>query len=137
MPTALQVVLAKKKALCKPIMQQFMAGQVMKEYLCVVDGLREEPTGASFTVDAPIQRHAVSFVREVGTSGEDSKSAQTIYTVLDKSREKEMMLLHAAPQTGRTHQIRVHAKEKSLPIVGDDLYNEKEYVTCLSLWVRV
>lgn len=107
-------------------MEQFMTGQIEKGYLCVVDGLREEGIGTSFTVDAPIQRHAVSFVREVGTSGDDSKPAQTIYTIMDKSETKEMMLLHAAPQTGRTHQIRVHAKECSLSIVGDDLYNEKE-----------
>lgn len=121
---------AKKKELCEPIMKQFMAGQVEKQYLCVVDGLRDEDIGDSFVVDAPIQRvesHAVSFVREIGSSGKDSKPAQTLYTVLDKSLEKHMMLLCAAPQTGRTHQIRVHAREFALPIIGDDLYNAKEH----------
>lgn len=124
-----QVVFAKKKELCKPIMEQFMGGCVKKEYLCLVDGFHEEPVGFSFTVDAPIQRHKISFVREVGTLGEDSKPAQTVFTILDKSLKEKMMLLLAAPLTGRTHQIRVHAKERSVPIVGDDLYNRKEYVS--------
>jgi len=128
--------MAKKKNLCKPIMEQFMSGSVEKEYLCVVDGLKDMEIGSSFIVDAPIQRNAVAFVREVGDSGDDSKPAQTKYTVFDKSEEKCMMLLHAAPQTGRTHQIRVHAKEVSLPIVGDDLYNPKEYATPAQRFVR-
>lgn len=126
--------MAKKKELCTPIMRQFMAGEVKKEYLCIVDGICGRNVGESFTVDAPIQRHdTVRFLREVGASKEDSKPAQTLYTVLDKSWNKEMSLLRAAPQTGRTHQIRLHAKECSLPIVGDDLYNPKEYVDILLL----
>lgn len=103
-----------------------MGGHVKKEYLCLVDGFNEEHIGSTFTVDAPIQRHKIPFKRQVGTSGKDSKPALTGFTILDKSEEKKMMLLHAAPLTGRTHQIRVHAKEHSVPIVGDDLYNPKE-----------
>lgn len=123
-----QVVFAKKKELCTPIMEQFMGGHVKKEYLCLVDAFHEEPIGFSFIVDAPIQRHKVSFIREVGTSGEDSKPARTIFTILDKSLKDKMMLMLVAPLTGRTHQIRVHARECSVPIVGDDLYNWREYV---------
>lgn len=118
--------MAKKRDLCKPIMEQFMEGRVEKEYLCVVDGVRKADVGSSFTVDAPIQRHEVRFVREVGDSKSDSKPAQTLYTILGKSKENNMMLLRAAPQTGRTHQIRVHAAKVELPIVGDDLYNKTE-----------
>lgn len=109
-----------------------MAGEVQKEYLCVVDGYTSEPRKTKFMVDAPIQRHGVSFAREIGSSRKDSKPAVTAYTILDKNSEKEMMLLHAAPETGRTHQIRLHAKKSCLPIVGDDLYNEKEYVRVLA-----
>ena len=119
--------MAKKKKLCKPIMHQFMNGLVKKEYLCVVDGLREEPIGSSFWIDAPIQRHSlVQFVREVGDSQPDAKPSSTKYTILDKSEAKKMMLLHVVPETGRTHQIRVHASSRSIPIVGDDLYNPRE-----------
>lgn len=121
-----QVVLGKTKEICEPIMKQFMAGRVKKQYLCIVDGVTDVQVGLSFTVDAPIEKSGVSFLRQVGDSREDSKPAQTVYTVLDKSSTVPMVLLHAAPLTGRTHQIRLHAKEALLPIVGDDLYNPKE-----------
>lgn len=126
---ALQVVLSKTKEVCQPMMEQFMRGLVKKEYLCVVDGCWSQQPGSSFVVDSPIQRAHIKYVREIGDSKEDSKPARTIYTILDKSESKQMMLLRAAPQTGRTHQIRVHAASKSLPIIGDDLYNPKEFVS--------
>lgn len=110
-------------------MHQFMNGLVKKEYLCVVDGLCDGQIGSSFWIDAPIQRHPlVQFVRQIGDSQPDAKPSSTKYTILDKSEEKNMMLLHVVPETGRTHQIRVHASSWSIPIVGDDLYNPREYV---------
>lgn len=123
-----QVVLAKKKHLCKPIMQQFRDGVVRKEYLCVVDGVRDSAVGCSFTINAPLQRHEIKFMREVGSNKTDSKEAITTYTILGKSSTASMMVLQASPHTGRTHQIRLHAQESGHPIVGDDLYNPTECV---------
>lgn len=122
------VVMAKKKEVCTDIMHQFRFGQVQKSYLCVVDGTHDFDVGMSFTVNAPIQRRDISFIREVGSSQPDSKPAFTEFSVLDKARESNVMLLKASPKTGRTHQIRVHAYHCGLPIIGDDLYNPKEYV---------
>lgn len=121
--------MSKQKKVCSAIMRQFTEGTVKKEYLCIVDGFLECAPGFSFSVDAPIQRHeTVRFMRKTGTCEKDGKPAQTRYTILDKCRRKNMMLLRACPQTGRTHQIRVHASERNVPIVGDDLYNGIEYV---------
>lgn len=120
------VVLAKKREVCKHIMHQFQFGHVQKSYLCVVDGSKSDQVNSTFTINEPIQRHGVSFVREVGDSQPDSKPASTEFMILDKSPTAHMMLLKASPKTGRTHQIRVHARHCGLPIVGDDLYNPKE-----------
>lgn len=51
------------------------------------------------------------------------KVAETHYKVLQ--RFKEYCLVEFELKTGRTHQIRVHAKHLNHPIVGDDLYNGK------------
>lgn len=51
------------------------------------------------------------------------KVAETHYKVLQ--RYKEYCLVEFELKTGRTHQIRVHAKHLNHPIVGDDLYNGK------------
>jgi len=36
-------------------------------------------------------------------------------------------LIEARPQTGRTHQIRVHALHAGHPLAGDDKYGDKEF----------
>lgn len=125
------VVFAKKKDVCAPIMAQFRNGQVQKDYICVVDGNRDDMhVDTTFVVDAPIQRNSeAAFVREVGNTKDGWKDAITSFQVVAKSpsvNESQMMVLQATPKTGRTHQIRVHARHAGFPIVGDDLYNPKE-----------
>jgi len=46
--------------------------------------------------------------------------AHTLFALLDSSAKGH--LIEAKPQTGRTHQIRVHLQQSSLPILGDILY---------------
>ncbi|EQC47961.1 RluA family pseudouridine synthase [Bacteriovorax sp. DB6_IX] len=50
----------------------------------------------------------------------DGKHARTIFNILH--RENGYVLGLAFPQTGRQHQIRVHAMVNGLPLVGDKLY---------------
>jgi 23S rRNA pseudouridine955/2504/2580 synthase len=50
------------------------------------------------------------------------KSAETLFTRLKQFQDAT--LVHAAPKTGRTHQIRVHAAWLGHPIIGDDRYGE-------------
>ena len=122
-------------------MKQFEQGRVQKHYLCVVDVMNPttetdlsslkhilDSRSGQFIVDAPIQRHSeVAFVREVGHDRDDSKHASTSFQIMGASPNGSMMVLQARPKTGRTHQIRVHARHAGLPIVGDDLYNPKEH----------
>lgn len=50
----------------------------------------------------------------------EGKHARTLFSVLHE--EKGYALGVAFPQTGRQHQIRVHAKAHGLPLVGDKIY---------------
>ena len=52
------------------------------------------------------------------------KPAQTFFRVLQ--RGERMSLLEARPTTGRTHQIRLHAVATKHPIVGDQLYGDRD-----------
>ena len=51
---------------------------------------------------------------------EGGKPARTRWTTL--RRYPSVADLDVAPETGRTHQIRVHLAAKGHPLVGDDLY---------------
>ena len=46
----------------------------------------------------------------------------TVQTVYDLGKNQKLSLVSCEIETGRTHQIRVHAKLIECPIVGDNLY---------------
>ncbi|MBL8025114.1 MAG: RluA family pseudouridine synthase [Fibrobacteres bacterium] len=92
----------------------FSERKVKKEYRAIVWGAIED----DFTVDQRIKRDPSNPLRmAVNSAGRDSL---TEFKVVRYS--SFATLLNAHPQTGRTHQIRVHTSYRSHPIVGDDLY---------------
>ena len=58
--------------------------------------------------------------RRVAGPGRGAREAQTHYEVA--ARTPNATLLRLRPQTGRTHQLRVHAAEAGTPLFGDSLY---------------
>lgn len=117
------VMVAAKKGAAQAFLQaQFSKRRVKKTYLAIVEG-RVSPYEA--IIDAPIARNPKkpqSFT--VLASG---KPARTRYKVLrefkrDKKTYSEVELM---PETGRTHQLRIHLAYIGHPIVGDNLYGSK------------
>lgn len=101
----------------------FQSQQVKKTYLALVWGVPKK-TG---TIDAPIGIKSGTIRREVG-SKKMSKEARTDYSVIrayENGKGEPFALLEVYPQTGRTHQIRVHLKHIGHPIVGDPIYGRR------------
>lgn len=91
------------------------AGRLVKTYRAVVFG---QPPATSGTIRHPIARQSpTSLLRCVR---EDGKASISHYEVLETS--KECALLSLRPETGRTHQLRVHCAYEGFPIVGDPQY---------------
>ena len=97
------------------LQKQFADRKARKEYIAIVSGHFAEKTAR---IDLPIGRNptAPSTFR-VDAGG---KSAQTVYEVLETNDTASMVLLR--PETGRTHQLRVHMQYLNVPIVGDRVY---------------
>lgn len=96
------------------------AGDMEKEYLAVCDGI---PTQLSGTIDAPIGRKDGSvLMREVRSDG---KHAVTNYETLSGFQGRSLIRLR--PETGRTHQIRVHMAWLGHPLIGDFLYGTENH----------
>jgi RluA family pseudouridine synthase len=98
--------------------RQLEVGRVEKVYWALVAGVPQEK---DWTVEAPIAPLGKSefAVRE------DGRTAETRFRLLGCGRDAlgaEVSLVEARPQTGRTHQIRLHLVHAGHPVLGDDRY---------------
>jgi 23S rRNA-/tRNA-specific pseudouridylate synthase len=91
-------------------------GRYERRYVAVASKPVEPPSG---TWDAPIGR--AEDPRRRAVRGRDATTAITRYALTGLSPSGAAMLA-VAPQTGRTHQIRVHASSAGAPLVGDAVY---------------
>ena len=85
-----------------------------------VEGVINHETG---TIDAPIGRDPNNR-QKMKVTDENSKDAITHLRVL--KRFKDATLIELQLETGRTHQIRVHFSHMGHPLIGDELYGEKD-----------
>ena len=113
------IVVAKNDTAQWKIATQFEYRKVEKQYLAVVHGT---PELHGDRINAPLGVHPR--IRErYSVRPETGKEAVTIYEVLEPFRGFSLIVLR--PQTGRTHQIRVHMSYIKHPIVADDMYGGK------------
>ena len=107
------MVIAKDDETYHALRARFRVHDVDRQYLALVRGTTEHDR---FVVEAPLERsRALIVVRPV-----TGRPSETAFEVLE--RFENAILLQAAPRTGRTHQIRVHAAAVGLPILGDKRY---------------
>lgn len=92
---------------------------VKKTYLAVLHGA---PKPASGTLETQIGRKPWDAKRMAVVEGGDGKRAVTRWKVLGKHNGLAMVEFDI--ETGRTHQIRVHAAHLGHPVVGDTLYGD-------------
>lgn len=115
------IVLAKTDQAEAALQAMFARHDGNKTYACIVVG-KPEPSStvrtAWLTKDAAHARVRVSD-RETA----DAKRIETAYEVLQSG---DISLLRVTLHTGRTHQIRVHMAHLGYPILGDDLYGDRE-----------
>ncbi len=114
------LMVARKAAALRTLHAMLREGSVEKNYLVLVVGRWE--LGRKL-VDAPLLTDArVSGERTVRV-GEGGKSARTRFRLVQQFGARAS-LLEAALETGRTHQIRVHAAYCGHPVAGDAKYGD-------------
>lgn len=112
------LVLAKTKTANQHLQRQFAAGSTERKYIARVWGCPEPKNGS---INLPIGRDPEQPKRIcVDTAGHFGKQALTQYQWLESQGDSSLLALF--PQTGRTHQLRIHLHYLGHGIVGDQRY---------------
>jgi tRNA pseudouridine32 synthase/23S rRNA pseudouridine746 synthase len=98
--------------------QAFERGEVSKRYVAILDGV---PEGEAGTIDLPLGKVSTAEEGWRMTRDPRGKAARTDWRLL--ATHEGRTLVEFQPATGRTHQIRVHAREGlGVPVTGDPVY---------------
>lgn len=99
--------------------------KLKKTYIALLKGhLRKKQE-----VSEPLFKHVLSSGERCVRTGRGGKPASTIFVPLQHFAETT--LVKVLPETGRTHQIRVHAQAMQHQIVGDAKYGDKVFNAAL------
>jgi tRNA pseudouridine32 synthase/23S rRNA pseudouridine746 synthase len=119
------MVVARNKAINAALCQQFSQRSVGKTYQALLCGHLADDSGI---IDAAIAKDPAQFPRMVICEIQ-GKPARSRYRVMERSyfqgKEGEVLpvtRVELTPETGRTHQLRIHCQQLGHPILGCDLY---------------
>ena len=113
------LILAKKRSVLKTLHEQLVQHQIEKRYIALV---KNSWSKKRHTVDAPIYQNSRYSVIDA-----KGKQAVSHFHPLKNFQKDDFSasLVEVVIETGRTHQIRVHAKYADHPIAQDDKYGDR------------
>ena len=114
------LIIAKKRSVLRDLNKQIADGKMEKIYKAVVLGKWSKKR---HTVDAPLFTNS----RETVVESKGKQAISHFYPLKNfQKNEVDLSLVEVLIETGRTHQIRVHAQYQKHPVLGDEKYGDKE-----------
>lgn len=112
------LMVAKNRKMLNGLQSLLRNRTISKTYTALLCGVIHQE---SITVNAPLEKRTLDSGEHRVRIHPEGKKSETTYARL--TQFKNMTLVSASPKTGRTHQIRVHAKHIGHPIAGDERYS--------------
>lgn len=115
------MVVARNKAINAALCQQFSQRSVEKGYSALLCGHLENDEGV---IDAPIAKDPALFplMSICAISGKPARSGYRVVERFYQGLDLPLTRVMLTPETGRTHQLRIHCQQLGHPILGCDLY---------------
>jgi 23S rRNA pseudouridine955/2504/2580 synthase len=115
------LMIARRRSALRELHAQLREGRVIKHYLALVRGVLQ----GTRRVDVPLRKNRLQGGERIVRVQADGKPAATVFRPL--SQHRETTLVEAILETGRTHQIRVHAAHIDHPLAGDEKYGDAQF----------
>lgn len=115
------MVVAKNDTAHHHLAEQFHDHTIDRVYWAFVRSLPRADRGE---VDGPIGRHPRDRKR-MSIRSDSGRAALSRWTIVTRYPESGISRVEIRPETGRTHQIRVHLSSVGMPIVGDPVYGRQ------------
>jgi len=122
MSTSGILIAAKSKEIHERLQRQFELRKVKKEYVAIIEGQIESQKGV---INLPLRVDLEDRPRQLVCETHGNEAITNFHVLSQNEKETRIILM---PQTGRTHQLRVHCSHHlglNCPIKGDDLYGKK------------
>ncbi|WP_320736665.1 RluA family pseudouridine synthase [Enterobacter roggenkampii] len=115
------MVVARNKAINAALCQQFSQRSVEKVYSALLCGHVENDEGV---IDAPIAKDPAQFplMSICAITGKPARSRYQVVERFYQGAGLPLTRVELTPETGRTHQLRIHCQQLGHPILGCDLY---------------
>lgn len=124
------MVLARSAAAASELSRQIRDNQFAKEYLAVIHGCPDSPTGRLTDLLLRNKQERKTYIVQEPAKG--VQEAILAYQVLNTADELSRVRIQLI--TGRTHQIRAQFSGRSMPLVGDRKYSLLEDPCEIALW---
>jgi len=111
------LIVAKKRSSLRYLQEQMRSKRISKVYRALATG--KWPRGMR-RIDLPLMAFEQKTGEKIVRVNPKGKKSVTIFSVM--KRYRNFTLLEALLETGRTHQIRVHAQHIGCPLAGDNKY---------------
>lgn len=114
------LLVAKKRSMLTALHRLLEEKRIEKIYHCILQGSWQGQ--AECLINAPLLKNTLQSGERMVRVHAEGKPSETHYRLLENFAYA--CLVEARPKTGRTHQIRVHAKHMDKPLLGDEKYGQ-------------